>query len=94
MPEFNTKISSPLPTYGPMDCPDVTLVFHINVSLLYMLFPMSLLKCYFVTVKAGEQLGYMYEHMARDGSLDVVNLLTISADTKVSLHGQLSCAPI
>ena len=34
----------------------------------------------------------MYEHMASDGSLDVVNLLTISADTKVSLHGQLSCA--
>ena len=24
---------------GPLDCPDVTLVFHINVSLLYMLFP-------------------------------------------------------
>ena len=36
--EFNTKISSPLPTFGPLDCPDVTLVFHINVSLLYMLF--------------------------------------------------------
>ena len=25
----------------------------------------------------------MYEHMASDGSLDVVNLLTISADTRV-----------
>ena len=46
MPEFNTKISSPLPTCGPLDCPDVTLVFHINVSLLYMLFSRSLLKCY------------------------------------------------
>ena len=33
----------------------------------------------------------MYEHMASAGSLDVVNLPTISADTKMSLHGQLSC---
>ena len=37
---------------------------------------------------------YMYEHMASAGSLDVVNLPTISADTKMSLHKQLSCAPI
>ena len=34
--------------------------------------------------RQGRQLDYMYEHMARDGSLDVVNLLTISADTKMS----------
>ena len=38
VPEFNTKISSLLSTFGPLDYPDVTLVFHINVSLLYMLF--------------------------------------------------------
>ena len=37
---------------------------------------------------------YIYEHMASDGSLDIVNLLTISADKMVSLHGQLPCAPI
>ena len=37
---------------------------------------------------------YMYECVASAGSLDVVNLPTISADTKMSLHGQLSCAPI
>jgi hypothetical protein len=36
----------------------------------------------------------MYEHMARDGSLGVINLLTINADRKLSLHGQLSCDPI
>ena len=34
VPGLITKISSPLPTFGPLDCPDVTLVFHINVSLL------------------------------------------------------------
>ena len=31
---------------GPLDCPDVTLVYHISVSLLYMFFSRSLLTCY------------------------------------------------
>ena len=133
---------------GPLDCADVTLVYHISVSLLYMFFSRSLLKCYLLQnilhssqvkdkneltlcqnkpscvpgryhglyrychrrhkarvawphyaghlwhYRQGRKLEYMYEHMASDGSLDVVNLLTISADTKVSLYGQLPCAPI
>ena len=33
----------------------------------------------------GQKFDYMYEHMANVGSLDVVNLLTISADTNMSL---------
>ena len=32
--------------------------------------------------RQGQQLDYMYEHMARDGSLDAVNLQIISADTR------------
>ena len=44
--------------------------------------------------RQGRKLDYMYEHMASAGSLDVVNLPTISADTKMSLHGKLSYAPI
>ena len=41
-----------------------------------------------------QTVDYMYDHMASAGSLDVVNLPTISADTIMSLHGRLSCAPI
>ena len=33
-----------------------------------------------------QKLDYMYEHMASAESLDIVNLPTISADTKKSLH--------
>ena len=44
--------------------------------------------------RQGRKPDYMYEHMASDGSLDVVKLLTISADTKMSLHEKLSCGPI
>ena len=44
--------------------------------------------------RQGQKPDYMYEHMASDGSLNVVNLLTICADTKLFFHVQLSCAPI
>ena len=44
--------------------------------------------------RQGQTLDYMYEHMASAGSLDVVNLPTVSEDTHMSLHKQLSCAPI
>ena len=42
----------------------------------------------FVTLYAETKLNYMYEHMDSAESLDVVNLTTISADTKKSLPGQ------
>ena len=35
--------------------------------------------------KQGEKLDYMYEHMAYVGSLDIINLPTMNADTKKSL---------
>ena len=35
--------------------------------------------------RQGRKLDYIYEHMASVGSLDVVSLTTISADTKMSL---------
>ena len=35
--------------------------------------------------RQGRNLDYIYEHMASVGSLDVVSLTTISADTKMSL---------
>ena len=35
--------------------------------------------------RQGQTLDYMYEHMASVGSLDVVNLPTLSADTKMFL---------
>ena len=38
----------------------------------------------------GQTLDYIYEHIASAGSLDVVNLPTISAGKKMSLHKQLT----
>ena len=85
MPEFNTKIDSPLPTFGPLDCPDVTLVFHINVSLLYMLFSDHCLNstCYdipYTLHKSKTQMGShrvgINPHVSQEGTLARIGVVT------------------
>ena len=85
MPEFNTKISSLLSTFGPLDYPDVTLVFHINVSLLYMLFSDHYLNstCYdipYTLHKSKTQMGShrvgINPHVSQKGTLARIGIVT------------------
>ena len=85
---WGARISSPLPNFGPLDCPDVTLVFHINVSLLYMLFQiiaLILLALPYTLHKSKTQMGShrvgINPHVSQEGTLARIGVVTGETST-------------